>query len=117
AIACSASSTLIESPGRRPNLVGDWAAACGETMIWSVGRSLPEAMASKARYMVMILVIEAGYRGLSARLAYSTSPERASTTIAVYFGSEEGTLRLGSCAWATVGTTAADKAAATIATA
>ncbi len=60
AMACRASSMLMLSPARSPSFVGDCAAACGETVIMSVEWILPEASASKARYMVMILVIDAG---------------------------------------------------------
>jgi hypothetical protein len=60
AIACMASETVIESPARTPSLVGACAAARGENTTGSSSRILPEARASKARYSVMTLVIEAG---------------------------------------------------------
>src|SRR5215217_230959 len=85
-----ASSTLIWSPALMPSLVGGCDAALAETVIRSVPRTRPSEIASKARYRVMTLVIDAGYRGLSARLAYRTSPVLASTTIAAYFVSAAG---------------------------
>ena len=60
AMPSMASVTLTLSPARTPSLVGAWAAACGETRTRSSGCSLPAASASKVRYSVMILVMDAG---------------------------------------------------------
>ena len=70
------------------------------------------ASASKARYNVITFVIDAGYRGLSARLAYRTSPVFASTTTAAYFGWLSGSWRYGIWAWAVEATGATAVAAA-----
>ena len=93
ASACIACSTVKVSPGRRPSLVGAWAAARGEITTGSSRRMRPAASASNARYSVITFVIEAGYRGLSARLAYMTSPVFASTTMAAYLGWLAGSWR------------------------
>ena len=60
AMARMASSTVMVSPGCRPSLEGAMLAAWAETTTMSLGFSRPVASASKVRYSVMILVIDAG---------------------------------------------------------
>ena len=57
-------------------------AARAEIVTMSVGFTRPSDIASMTRYMVMTLVIEAGYRRLSPRRENRTSPVSASTTTA-----------------------------------
>jgi hypothetical protein len=60
AMPCSAFSTVIVWPACMPRLVRGWAAACGDTVIRSVGLSRAAAISSNARYRVMTFEIEAG---------------------------------------------------------
>src|ERR1043165_3775688 len=102
-MAWMASATVMVSPGRMPSLVGDCAAAWGEKTTGSSRLILPAESASNVRYSVITLVIDAGYRGASARLAYSPSPERASTTMDAYFEEVcDSSWKYGTCAMAGV---------------
>ncbi len=82
AVARMALSRLMVSPAPRPSLDGGWLAAWDDTVRTSSSLTLPSLNASKVRYSVMTLVMEAGKRRLSAKRENSTSPDSASTTMA-----------------------------------
>src|SRR5581483_10220899 len=71
----------------RPSFDGACSLAFSETSSWLSSRIRPASRRSKSRYSVITLVSEAGWRGLSAFMPCSTSPELASTTMSAYFAS------------------------------
>src|SRR5262249_3877835 len=75
----SALSTVTVVPGGKPILTGDCAAALCETVKSLSSLILPSLTARSVAYVVMILVIEAGYHGEVAFSACNTLPLSTST--------------------------------------
>src|SRR5262249_1058734 len=79
--ALMASSTVIDSLGLSPSLVGACADACAETCRRESRLSFFFSSCSNSRYSVMIFVSDAGCRGPSGLVSGTTWPELSSTRI------------------------------------